>query len=339
MPTPPPPTPPASVLVVGGSWRPVAWSQDGAFLLIVRRGEFRVVDTDGRSTDVLGTATGWWPGAGHTLSIVRAAGAARELVLKDAATGREHIVASAPSIANVRWSADGESWGFVGLAGLRVGTTLGVSWLQERARPAAFAFAPGGGRLAHGAGRAADGQQRELVVSGLAASGQRRQVPGSRLDSSDVIAWSPAGGAVAFSARRDAGHDLQLLLDSAATPLVLMESVRPRTVRWSPRGQWLAAARPDGPTDTLVALRVRGGVLEQRVLGPGITPSWSADGRDVVTVLATGQVIRYSLDARGPQILATDADPACPAVWSGPRARIAYCTARGTVALLTAYGS
>lgn len=313
--------------------RPLGWSPDGAVLLAVGDAGPRIIEPGAPPEVVEGRGAAWWPGDGRTLSLVRGAGPAERLVLR-AADGSERTVAESDGMSAVAWSADGQTWALVSDAGVSVGLLGGPSERVSSDRPPWVAVSPAGDRVAFARGEVSAARTGTLLVRDL-VRGEQTWIGALELGRDDLLAWSPTGRFLALTARRGSEAGLFLVRPGSIEPILLMPGADPASVRWSPDGLWLAAARlaASGPVTELIAVEVRAVSVSVRSLGPGRATAWGPLRRMVSTVGPDGRLVAHPVEEADPHQLASDADPTCHPAASVVGRRIAYCTAEGALAM------
>jgi hypothetical protein len=324
---------------VAGSegWRPVGWSPDGSALLVRRERRFAVVDAAGRLEALEAEQADWWPGDARTLSlVVRGPDAQRNLVLRSLRGGPEQAVIRLAEIDVVGWSPDGQTFAVSGTGGIFVGLTGAAATRLTPTRTRLLSLSAGGSLLAY-RDRAGRGESGPLAVVDLLRN-SRSTLPGSLLRPGDALAWGPGGRFLAFTGSVGDQEGLFLFSPAAVSATLILAAADPGSVRWSPNGLWLAAARlPNaGPTSEIVAIRVRPDGVQVRPLGPGRATAWRPDGEFLLTVDPTGALVGYPLDGEGPTTVASDADPRCAPAWSEGPERIAYCSSDGRTRVIDA---
>ena len=141
-----------------------------------------------------------------------------------------------------------------------------------------------------------------------------------------LVAFSPDGHWLALA---DAGGALRVIpADAGAPPTTVEAGIEPSSVAWAPdRDQLLALRSGAGRAGGIVATLATAGI-EVRQLGPARGLSWAAGG-GVILVMADGHIVASPLSGRAPAaVLATDADPACPAL-QGRGGALVYCVPGG----------
>ena len=327
---------------VSGSegWRPVAWSPDGAALLVQRQRTFAVVDAAGRLEALQAEQADWWPGDARTLSlVVRAPDAQRNLVLRSLRGGPEQLVIRLAEIDVVGWSPDGQTFAVSGTGGIFVGLTGGTANRLTPTRTRLLGLSAGGSLLAYRE-RAGRSESGPLVVVDLLRN-SRSTLAGSLLRPGDRLAWGPGGRFLAFTGSVGDQEGMFLFSPAAASATLILAAADPGSVRWSPNGLWLAASRlpAAGPTSEVVAIRVRPDGVQVRPLGPGRATAWRPDAELLVTVDPAGGLVGYPLDGTAPTTFASDADPRCDPTWSDGSERIAYCASDTRIRIIDAPAS
>jgi dipeptidyl aminopeptidase/acylaminoacyl peptidase len=331
----PPPTLRAVAVEGGDHWRPVTWSPDGSTLLVQQDDRYALVEDGARLTPVDGRLVAFWPGGDRALSVV-VSGSPEDRLLLKVPGEPDQQVAARPGIAAVGWSADGQSWAVADAEGVTAGLLGGSASQLGFDQPAAVAVSPAGERIAFGTGRQREGALGELLIVDLLRDERTR--PGDVLiGAGDTLAWSPTGRFLAFSGRQAASSGLFLLRPGSGPPALVVPGADPRSVRWSPDGAWLAAARlaEAAPVTELLSVSVGATAVRVESLGVGRSTSFGPLPGMLATVEPGGRVVARPLAGGDSVELATGADPACPAVADAATRRVAYCDAAGRLLMVS----
>jgi hypothetical protein len=331
----PPPTLRAVVVEGGDHWRPVAWSPDGSTLLVQQDDRWALVEEGSHLTPVDGRLVAFWPGGDRALSVV-VGGSPEDRLLLKVPGEPDQQVAARPGIAAVGWSADGQSWAVADAEGVTAGLLGGSASQLSFDQPAAVTLSPAGERIAFGTGRQREGALGELLIVDLLRD-ERTRLGDVLVGADDTLAWSPTGRFLAITGRQGASSGLFLLRPGSGPLALVAPGTDPRSVRWSPDGAWLAAARlaEAGPVTELLSVSVGATAVRVESLGAGRSTSFGPLPGMLATVQPGGRVVGLPLAGGDVLELATGADPACPAVADATTRRVAYCDTGGRLLIVS----
>jgi WD40 repeat protein len=324
-------------------WQPVAWSPDGSPLLLRQGESWGVLDEAGRIESVEAESASWWPGAARTLSlVVRDPDGQVSLELRPMDGDEPTTLVRQGDITAVAWTPDGETVAVAAPTGVLVGSSRGPLSPVTGTAASAVTVSPDGSELAY---VVAGGPQAGSLV--LVDLGRKltRTAGSVRMLTRDALAWAPSGRFIALTQSASSRRGLYLLAPSVPqSPAFVLSGADPASVRWSPDGRFLAASHPAGADSEVVLIRVRPDSARLETLGSGRVTAWSPAGQNLLTVDSTGRLLAYPVGSEAdnetsspppPDVLATDADPAC-APASSRADVVAYCASDGVVSLVTA---
>jgi dipeptidyl aminopeptidase/acylaminoacyl peptidase len=325
-------------------WKPVAWSPDGATLLLRRDEEWGVLDESARIESVDAESAAWWPGAGRTLSVIaRDTDGQASLELRPLDGGEPRTVVRQSEITTIAWTPDGETVAVAGPTGVLAGSARGSLTQVATTAASAVTVSPDGAEVAYVVAAGADAGSLVLLDVGAKRA---RAVASVRMLARDALAWSPNGRFIALTQSASSQRGLYLLAPSVPqSPAFVLSDADPASVRWSSDGRFLAASHPAGSGSEVVSIRVRPDKARLETLGSGQVTAWSPDSQALLTVDSTGRLLAYPVGAEAesdastsppspsPLVIATDADLTCVPAWSRLEA-IAYCDSDAAIRLI-----
>jgi Tol biopolymer transport system component len=142
-------------------------------------------------------------------------------------------------------------------------------------------FSPDGQRIAFVRFGTVQGKSGAIWISPVAGGQPVRAIEGNEDNPQQYPSWSPDGNSIAFVLSQSGLYALATAaVGGGARPAIIKDKVLARSVKWSPKGEWILYSRPnalsivspDGKTDRVLSSQ------------PWILYAWAKDGSHVYGV-------------------------------------------------------